>query len=80
VLTSPNPVELVKLVEPETVAQHRSLFCTHYDECLERAAERGWRSWSCERCPGFALRYNMAARYARETYHCACGVEAAGPL
>jgi hypothetical protein len=78
VLTTPNPVELAKLVDPEAVAQHRSLFCTCYDECLERAAQRGWRSWSCERCPVYALRYSMASRYARETYHGARGAETAG--
>jgi hypothetical protein len=77
-LTNPDPIELVKLVEPDAVAQHRSLFCTYYDECLDRAAESGWRSWSCERCPIYARRCNMTATYARENYHGARGADAVG--
>jgi len=80
VLTNPNPTELVELVDPETVTKHRSLFCAYYDECLERAAECGWRSWSCEQCPIYAFRYKMAAQYARVTYHFARGTESLGAL
>jgi hypothetical protein len=79
VLTNPNPTQLSKPVEAETVAQHRSLFCTHYDDCLDRASSSGWRSFSCERCSLYPLRYEMAAQYARANYHPACaeGVVAA---
>ena len=80
VLTNPNPTELKELDDPEMVAQHRSLFCIRYDECLEHAADCAWHSWSCERCSLYALRYRMAARYAQATYHCACGTESVGAI
>jgi hypothetical protein len=71
VLAYPNPVELVKLVDLETVTNHRSLFCTHYDDCLDRAAEFAWPSWTCGQCPLYALRREMAARYATDHHGCA---------
>jgi hypothetical protein len=71
----PNPTERRKLVEPEAVAQHRSLFCTRYDDCLEHATDCAWHSWSCERCSLFALRREMAVQYARANYHPARNAE-----
>ena len=68
-LTNPNPTELVRLVHPETVTRHRSLFCIFYDDCLEHAADLAWPSWSCERCALFARRHEMTAQYARANYH-----------
>jgi hypothetical protein len=62
----------LKPVDAETVAQHRSLFCTQYDDCLDHALSSGWRSFSCEQCSLYALRNEMAAQYARANYHPAC--------
>ena len=75
--TNPSPTELIRLVDPEAVAQHRSLFCTQYDDCLEHAAACGWQSWSCERCPLYSLRREMAGHFARLNYHPTCDVERA---
>jgi hypothetical protein len=72
----PNPTQLLKPVDAETVAQHRSLFCTQYDDCLDHALSSAWRSWSCERCALYALRHRMAAQYARLNYHPAQEAEA----
>lgn len=46
-----SPKSLLKILEPEAVSQHRSLYCPEYDDCLQLAASAGWRSWSCESCP-----------------------------
>ncbi len=45
------PTRLTKILDPELVLRHRSLFCPEYDACLELAAEGGWASFSCEHCP-----------------------------
>lgn len=66
---TPNPTQLPTLVDDGTVMRHRSLFCTRYDDCLERAAEAGWRSFTCESCPFFARRREMAVLFARANYH-----------
>lgn len=67
--TDGNPTELMRLIDPEAVTEHRSLFCPRYDECLEHAAECGWQSWSCEQCPLYELRGEMAVQYARANCH-----------
>lgn len=46
-----NPTRRLELLEEGSVLRHRSLFCPEYDDCLGVAAEAGWTSWSCERCP-----------------------------
>jgi len=28
----------------------RNLFCTHYSDCLDHAAKRHWKYWSCFNC------------------------------
>jgi len=45
-----HPTELRRLLRPEDVAGHRALYCSSYDECLEVALSRRWRSWSCQAC------------------------------
>jgi hypothetical protein len=49
------PTALVSLVRPDEVPRRRSLACPEYDCCLDTAYRRGWRSWTCERCPFFPL-------------------------
>jgi hypothetical protein len=34
-------------------AARRRLFCTNYNSCLDRAVERKWQGFSCERCEAF---------------------------
>ena len=47
----PNPTPLSQLIRSETVvAGHRSLYCFHYDGCLDVAVKLDWDSWSCEKC------------------------------
>jgi hypothetical protein len=50
-IASANPTMRTKLLEPNAVCHHRSLFCPEYDDCLEIAVSGGWPSWSCEHCP-----------------------------
>ncbi len=50
-----HPTRLGGLVELDDVERHRSLLCELYDDCLDGALRQGWQSWSCERCPLFAL-------------------------
>ena len=57
----PNPAELLSLVKPGEVEQHRSLFCAVYDECLDLATRRGWRSWTCQYCDLFRCTREMQA-------------------
>jgi hypothetical protein len=33
----------------------RNLYCLHYDACLDVAVKLDWDSWSCEKCPLFAV-------------------------
>jgi hypothetical protein len=50
----PNPSPLSQLIRSETVVSgHRSLYCFHYDGCLDVAVKQDWDSWSCERCSLF---------------------------
>ena len=51
---SPNPTALRSLVKEEDVEKHRSVTCPGYDDCLEAALRRAWRSWSCARCALFS--------------------------
>lgn len=51
----PNPTALDSLVEPDDVEQRRSLSCSEYDQCLDAAYRRDWKSWTCERCNIFLL-------------------------
>ena len=29
---------------------NRNLFCSYYDDCLDHAAKRHWKYWSCHNC------------------------------
>jgi len=64
-----NPRELGEPIPHDAVTRRRNLFCTRYDACLDEAAERGWLSWTCERCELHAFRREMAARYAEEHHY-----------
>jgi hypothetical protein len=33
----------------------RQLFCDRYSHCLTLAVKKRWRSFSCARCPAYAL-------------------------
>jgi hypothetical protein len=37
------------------VEQHRNLNCNHYDNCLDEAVRRGWQSFTCIKCPLYAI-------------------------
>ena len=39
----------------------RNLFCDHYSKCLDHAAKRYWKYWSCYACPHKAIRQPMVA-------------------
>ena len=54
------PIELTIPIDLEgsrklSVEAHRNLFCSAYDECLDEAVKRGWNSFTCVRCPNFAI-------------------------
>jgi hypothetical protein len=49
----PPALDLLALLS--LVSRRRSLACPEYDCCLDTAYRRGWRSWTCERCPFFPL-------------------------
>jgi hypothetical protein len=48
-LLTPNPVSRPEAGSPGD-ASHRNLYCTHYSDCLQFAARKGWRDWSCTEC------------------------------
>ena len=50
-LAKPSPVEISTPAHPERGLEgQRSLFCVHYDDCLDVAIRRGWGSWGCLAC------------------------------
>jgi hypothetical protein len=57
----PFPTELQSTINPDPSGKHtsvefqRNLFCNHYDECLDEAVKKGWNSFTCVRCPMFAV-------------------------
>jgi hypothetical protein len=52
----PSPCELAAPINPDRgVEGHRNLYCGFYDGCLDESVKKGWNSWSCTRCDGFAL-------------------------
>jgi hypothetical protein len=60
VLAKPMPTELTTPINLEgnrkmSVEAHRNLFCSAYDDCLNEAVKRGWNSFTCVRCPNYAL-------------------------
>jgi hypothetical protein len=50
-IASPKPTMRTRLLDASIVSNHRNLFCSEYDDCLEIAVSGGWRSWSCVQCP-----------------------------
>ncbi len=55
-LGKPCPNELTAPINPDRgVEGHRNLFCAHYDSCLDEAVKKCWNSWTCTRCPLFAM-------------------------
>ena len=57
----PFPTELQGTINPEASGKHtsvefqRNLFCGHYDDCLDEAVKKGWNSFTCVRCPMYAV-------------------------
>jgi len=57
----PFPTELQATINPEPSGKHssvefqRNLFCGHYDDCLDEAVKKGWNSFTCVRCPLYAV-------------------------
>ncbi len=64
---SPNPTALRQLVKEEEVDEHRCVTCAEYDDCLDAALRKSWRSWSCGQCGLF--------RRARELHDLASAAE-----
>jgi hypothetical protein len=51
VSAKPCPTEIAAPVNPERGLEgQRSLFCVHYDDCLDEAVRQGWGSWGCTAC------------------------------
>lgn len=54
--SKPIPSELTAPINPDRgVEGHRNLFCGFYDNCLDEAVKKAWNSWTCTRCPQFAV-------------------------
>lgn len=57
----PCPSDLPQTINPEAgpkkagVESHRNLNCHHYDNCLDEAVYNGWQSFTCAKCPLYAL-------------------------
>lgn len=57
----PCPSDLPSTINPEAganragVESHRNLNCHHYDRCLDEAVRCGWQSFTCIKCPLYAL-------------------------
>lgn len=61
--TLPGPVPLPAPIE-DRVEEHRHLFCSSYDVCLDRAAREDWASWTCAHCTRFR---RLRCSHAEET-------------
>lgn len=60
--TRPGPSELVVLLNPQhDIEQHRNLFCSRYEACLDEAISREWTSWTCAQCVLFGARVRLRA-------------------
>jgi hypothetical protein len=53
--SDPEPAALEAPVELRDVEQRRAVHCPEYDGCLDLAVRRRWTSWTCQRCPLFAV-------------------------
>ena len=57
----PLPTDLPQTINPEAgpkragVETHRNLNCAHYDNCLDEAVKKGWQSFTCAKCPLYAV-------------------------
>ncbi len=57
----PFPSDLPQTINPEAgpkrmgVESHRNLNCRQYDNCLDEAVHQGWQSFSCSKCPLYAV-------------------------
>ena len=49
--TAGNPTELNDIIEYNNIDEHRNLDCAHYDDCVDVAAEKDWKSFTCANCP-----------------------------
>ncbi|HEY0881879.1 MAG TPA: hypothetical protein VGD87_10140 [Archangium sp.] len=48
----PTPTSLEGPLRSERdVAQHRRLYCSHYEKCLDRSVAEGWDGFTCTHCP-----------------------------
>lgn len=60
-MLKPCPTDLPQTINPEAgptrpgVESHRNLNCNHYDKCLDEAVRRGWQSFTCAKCPLYAV-------------------------
>ncbi len=63
---SPNPTALRSLVKDEEVDKHRSVSCSEYDECLDAALRKSWRSWSCARCKLFRITRGLRSAHGAQ--------------
>ncbi len=61
---TPNPTALRSLVTDEDVDAHRCVSCAEYDDCLDAALRKCWRSWTCARCKLFLAARHGAAAHA----------------
>jgi hypothetical protein len=66
----PNPSPLAQLIRSEAIVSgHRNLYCVHYDRCLDVAVNLEWDSWTCGKCPLFAIHdepRDFAGMFAQE--------------
>jgi hypothetical protein len=38
-------------VNPTCKHGERNIFCPYYEDCLDYAVARSWKSWNCSECP-----------------------------
>jgi hypothetical protein len=50
-MANPRPTALPEPLTNSTVDANRRVFCQRYDDCLDEACRRNWRSFSCANCP-----------------------------
>lgn len=49
----PHPTAAAPLRATANVAEHRNVYCPHYNSCIGEAEQKGWDGFTCRACPHF---------------------------
>jgi len=62
-----NPTNCNQL-ESNSAQNFRNFYCCEYDNCLDKAIENNWRSFSCQDCWKFSYKESMKKLYLLSSF------------